>query len=159
MTRTFRSAVVAGLMTLVTLGAAENGRAAAPKKNDSPEMIDAVTEAHARAILGEIGTGFEKIKTGVYRTDVDGQPVVLIVEDGVVTIATSFEMGVSLKEVNKWNRSKRFARLYLDEDNDPILTADLELSSGVTLDSVKEWAKTYKLCLTIFRGTMKGKMS
>ncbi len=159
MTRTFRSALVAGFVTLATLGAADNLRAAAPVKNESPEMLDALSEAQAKAVLGEIGTGFEKIKPGLYRTSIDGFNVVLIVDNGCVTIAVAFaDLGVSLKEVNKWNRSKRFARLYLDEDDDPILTADLELNGGVTLDNVKEWAKTYKICLTIFRAAMKGKM-
>ena len=159
MIRTFRSAAVAGVLALATLGAAENVRAAAPVKNDAPEMLDSVTEAQARAILGEIGVGFEKVKPNLYRTSVDGQYVVLIVEAGVITIATGFQdLGVSLKEVNTWNRSKRFAKLYLDEDNDPILMADLEINGGISLTHLKDWAKTYKLCLKLFRESMKGKM-
>lgn len=40
---------------------------------------------------------------------------------------------VPLQKVNNWNYSYRFAKVYLDDDLDPVLESDLDLSGGVDL--------------------------
>ena len=41
---------------------------------------------------------------------------------------------VSLQTVNDWNYNYRFAKVYLDDDLDPVLESDLDLAGGVDLE-------------------------
>jgi hypothetical protein len=51
--------------------------------------------------------------------------------------------GASLGLMNDWNKSKRFGFAYLDEENDPFLNYDVNMSYGVSeqnfLDSLSLW--------------------
>lgn len=55
---------------------------------------------------------------------------------------------VSLEDINKWNRDKRFGRAYLDRDNDPVLEMDVNVDHGVTKanldDTFDYWVKVMK---------------
>jgi hypothetical protein len=51
---------------------------------------------------------------------------------------------VNLDAVNQWNRDKRFARAYLDHDNDPVLAMDVDLDDGgvtplLFVDNIEFW--------------------
>jgi len=51
---------------------------------------------------------------------------------------------VSLRDVNEWNRTKRFTKAYLDSDDDPILEMSVNLDNGVSrgnLDYTFDWWK------------------
>lgn len=52
---------------------------------------------------------------------------------------------VTLETVNRWNIKKRFAKAFLDTDNDPMLHLDVNLSSGVSEqnleDTFKKWIR------------------
>jgi hypothetical protein len=52
---------------------------------------------------------------------------------------------VDLPKLNEWNRTKRFARAYLDKENDPILEMDVDLDDGglsaaLFIDNIEFWA-------------------
>jgi hypothetical protein len=40
------------------------------------------------------------------------------------------EGSVPMAKMNEWNKTKRFARGYLDSDNDPVVEMDLDLDAG-----------------------------
>ena len=52
---------------------------------------------------------------------------------------------VDLPKINEWNRTKRFARAFLDKENDPILEMDVDLDDGglspaLFIDDIEFWA-------------------
>ncbi len=50
--------------------------------------------------------------------------------------AFSTDGKVPLQKVNDWNYSYRFAKVYLDDELDPVLESDLDLAGGVDLPGV-----------------------
>lgn len=53
------------------------------------------------------------------------------------------DIDLTLEQVNEWNTAFRFVRLNLDEDNDPVLSMDVDLTGGVTLARVNDALTTY----------------
>jgi hypothetical protein len=49
---------------------------------------------------------------------------------------------VSIDAINDWNKSFRFSRAYLDQDNDPIVEMDLDLAGGVCEDRIRDFLRT-----------------
>ena len=52
---------------------------------------------------------------------------------------------VSVARINEWNKTKRFGKAYLDDENDPILEMDVNLKGGVStknLDDTFDWWAT-----------------
>ena len=45
--------------------------------------------------------------------------------------------------MNDWNRTKRLSRAYLDDENDPILEADLLANAGFTAEQFLEWFEVF----------------
>jgi hypothetical protein len=55
-----------------------------------------------------------------------------------------FDKPMSLETINEWNRSQRFARAYLDKENDPIIEMDVDLDDGglsplLFVDNIEFW--------------------
>jgi hypothetical protein len=55
-----------------------------------------------------------------------------------------FDKPLPLETINEWNRSQRFARAYLDKENDPILEMDVDLDDGgltplLFVDNIEFW--------------------
>lgn len=49
---------------------------------------------------------------------------------------------VELRHMNQWNKRYRFSKAYLDDDGDPLLEADLELT-GVTRETVVKFVQNF----------------
>ena len=52
---------------------------------------------------------------------------------------------VGLDKINEWNRTKRFGRAFLDDENDPILEMDVDLDDGglsqaLFIDNIQFWS-------------------
>ncbi len=52
---------------------------------------------------------------------------------------------VGLALLNEWNRAKRFGRVFLDKENDPVLQMDVDLDDGgmsslLFIDNIEFWA-------------------
>jgi len=56
----------------------------------------------------------------------------------------------SLAAVNAWNRERRFARAFLDDEQDPHLQMDVDLDGGVTRTHLVETLSTWRAVLTLF---------
>jgi hypothetical protein len=54
-------------------------------------------------------------------------------------------------QLNDWNRTKRLSRAYLDDDNDPILEADLLANAGYTKEQFLEWFRVFNFSAMEFR--------
>ena len=93
----------------------------------------------------------------------NGYPVVNLAEDRVITIEIDgltyvlfvyddddlqlyFGLTgyvIDAEAMNTWNRAKRLSRAYLDEENDPILEADLLANAGYTREQFLEWLEVF----------------
>ncbi|QUW04751.1 YbjN domain-containing protein [Chloracidobacterium validum] len=86
----------------------------------------------------------------------DGLKMRLVKRDKSLLLAAGWGgQRMTLNRINEWNRSKRFAKAYLDNDNDPVLESDYELTGGVTEQNVKEWMKTFVYFAKEFQKYMK----
>ena len=56
----------------------------------------------------------------------------------------------TLAFVNAWNLEKRFAKAYLDADNDLVLEWDVDFDGGVTVGFISESVQTFQTMLTAF---------
>jgi hypothetical protein len=63
----------------------------------------------------------------------------------------------SVELLNEHTRNKRFARAYLDKDKDPVLSMDVSLEGGVTMQSLIESANRWRILLLLFRRTLTNK--
>ncbi len=58
---------------------------------------------------------------------------------------TGFDMpdGLSFEKANEWNQSKRYGKVYLDDDQDPFLEMNINMDGGLTqenfLDTFEIW--------------------
>lgn len=60
--------------------------------------------------------------------------------------------GVSLDKINKWNKDKRFARAYKDDEGDPVLEMDVDLDfAGIPRENVGETFNTWASLMDSFR--------
>ena len=59
---------------------------------------------------------------------------------------------VPLDKFNKWNKEKRFARAYKDNDGDPVLEMDIDLDfAGIPRENVGETFNTWGALMDSFR--------
>lgn len=59
---------------------------------------------------------------------------------------------LSLDRLNSWNRDKRFARAYRDEEGDPVLEMDIDLDfAGIPRENIGETLNTWSSLMDAFR--------
>ena len=59
---------------------------------------------------------------------------------------------VSLERLNQWNKDKRFARAYKDDEGDPVLEMDVDLDfAGIPRENVGETFNTWASLMDSFR--------
>ena len=59
---------------------------------------------------------------------------------------------VTLDRLNKWNKEKRFARAYKDDEGDPVLEMDVDLDfGGIPRENVGETFNTWSSLMDSFR--------
>lgn len=59
---------------------------------------------------------------------------------------------VSLDKLNSWNKDKRFARAYKDDESDPVLEMDVDLDfAGIPRENVGESFNTWASLMDSFR--------
>ncbi|NEX93372.1 YbjN domain-containing protein [Caulobacter sp. 17J65-9] len=62
-----------------------------------------------------------------------------------IQFSMSFDLkdGLSLSKANTWNREKRYLKLYLDDQNDPIFQYDMNVAPGVTYEALDDTFATW----------------
>lgn len=129
-----------------------------PNTGDAPAgpMIDA---RNAQAILAVLqGLGYRAL----LNADSDGDPRIDSASQGVnwsmyfygctngvdcqsVQYSAGFNLrnGIAMQTINTWNRTKRYGKSWIDDENDPYLEMDINLDGGVTeanfRDSLDIW--------------------
>lgn len=59
---------------------------------------------------------------------------------------------ISLERLNQWNKDKRFARAYRDDEGDPVLEMDVDLDfAGIPRENVGETFNTWASLMDSFR--------
>ena len=109
------------------------------------------SDANLVEILKDDGyRGVEIREEKVINIKVDGQMHVLYVYDDndlqMYYALTGYS--ISNEAINDWNKNQRLSRAYLDDDNDPVLEADLLANAGMTPRQITEW-------VTVFIGSAK----
>lgn len=61
----------------------------------------------------------------------------------------------SLKEANAWNAKERFAKVYLDDDNDPRLEMDVDLKHKVSKAYLAEMFDTWDALVISFKDSLR----
>ncbi len=124
-----------------------------PSAQAADEDVVAKMEAsRIERILEDFGLEYEELDNGVYTFRIEGLKVALFNKGETMQLYAGFSgRKVTLSRINEWNKGKRFSRAYLDDDNDPVIEADIELTGGVTERNVKEWMKTFAVSLTTFK--------
>jgi Putative bacterial sensory transduction regulator len=56
----------------------------------------------------------------------------------------------TLDFVNTWNKEKSYTKAYLDNDGDPVIEMDLELTGGVTEERIKDGVATFSNAMATF---------
>lgn len=64
----------------------------------------------------------------------------------------------TLEKLNSWNKEKRFARAYRDDEGDPVLEMDVDLDfNGIPRENVGEAVNTWKALVEAFQTHIHGK--
>lgn len=58
--------------------------------------------------------------------------------------------GMTWESANEWNKGKRFAKLYLDEDMDPWVQMDVNLDGGVSRANMVDTIDYWRLLMSAF---------
>lgn len=67
-------------------------------------------------------------------------------------LGIDMEDGVSPDKAIEWNSGYRFARMYLDEENDPILEYDLDVERGCTPEALSNAFERWVALIDTFDG-------
>ena len=129
------------------------------------ELINASNPATIKAILESQGwpaTLVSKEGDDPYlessRNDLKFLVLFMNCTDGKKCKTLQYYMGfsdakdVSLDKLNKWNKDKRFARAYKDDEGDPVLEMDVDLDfAGIPRENVGETFNTWASLMDSFR--------
>ena len=96
-----------------------------------------LTATIAKSSSGEryIQSSAEDVNFDVWMMDCGDKPRCASIE-----IQAGFDMskGTTLKVVNDWNGSKRYVTSWLDNENDPWIKMEINLSPGVTYEALED---------------------
>jgi hypothetical protein len=128
---------LAFLSVLLSLPVIAAGEDALQKSYTDEELVDILKGDGYRAV--------EISEERVITIKLDGLTYVLFVYDdddlqlyfGVTGYALDAE------QINAWNRAKRLSRAYIDDENDPVLEADLLANAGYTREQFLEWLEVF----------------
>ncbi|OYT72050.1 MAG: hypothetical protein CFK52_06020 [Chloracidobacterium sp. CP2_5A] len=118
----------------------------APQSASQQEVFDTMTTTRVERILRSFSdVQWRELDNNAYLIQLsDGLKMRLVKRDKSLMLAAAWGgQRLTLNRVNEWNRAKRFAKAYLDNESDPVLESDYELTGGVTEQNVKEWMKTF----------------
>lgn len=109
------------------------------------ELVDATNEYTLASILHGLGypVEVETLDDGdpVIRSKLEGTEFSIFfyncssgMECKTVQFYAGYDLtdGMTVDQMNEWNRTKRFGKVYLDDESDPRLEMDVNLDFGVT---------------------------
>lgn len=95
-----------------------------------------------------IKSTYEGAKFSVYFYECGGKPRCKSIQ-----FASGFAMngGIAVARVAEWNRTKRFGRVYQDNDNDPWIEMDMDMEHGGTTEALENNVDRWLLVMREFR--------
>lgn len=126
----FHTKLFGGLATAVMIASASVASADITAKNANVVM-KAMQSFGLVATMGEDSQGDPKISSRI--SDTKYSVYFYGCEDNdncnSILIKAGYDLnnGISASKVNEWNREKRFAKAYIDDDGDPFLEMDVNL--------------------------------
>ena len=119
------------------------------RAQDPQSLVRALQDAGYAAKLGTDRVGDPMITSGVAGTNFQIFFYNCTEHRNCATVqfhsGYDLRVPVDLPKLNEWNRTKRFARAFLDKENDPILEMDVDLDDGglspaLFIDNIEFWA-------------------
>ena len=117
------------------------------RAQDPDSVVEALQASGYTATLGTDGVGDPMVTSAVGGTTF--QIYFYNCTDNRECATVQFHSGYDLagqdvERMNEWNRTKRFARAYLDREDDPILEMDVDLDDGgvsrpLFIDNLQFW--------------------
>lgn len=108
-------------------------------------IVTEMTSEEIGKLMRDEGYNVTIEPNGVVTWEVAGMQTQVVTADNHESLLfhAAFKGGnATLRKVNAWNRTERFTRSYLDEDGDPHLELDLDLSGGVTTERIRDFLRT-----------------
>ena len=119
---------------------------------DQKEIVTKLSITATERLLKSMELEFEEIGNGIYRFELDDYKVLLYNKKRALQMYAGFAgFDVTLGRINEWNRTKRFSKAYLDDDDDPCLESDLDLEGGVATAAIQEFIETFRVSVEMFR--------
>jgi len=115
------------------------------KHYSDEELIEMLKDDGFRAV--------ELTEERVIKIRVDGLPYFLYIydDDDLQLYFGLTGYSVDVNAMNDWNRTRRLSRAYIDDENDPVLEADLLANAGYTKEQFLEWFKVFTYSVLEFR--------
>ncbi len=114
-------------------------------------VVTKLSISEAERLMKSLELEFEEMDNGVYRFDLGDFKVLFYNKKQALQLYAGFTgFDVTLGRINEWNRTKRFSKAYLDDDDDPCLESDLDLEGGVSVKSIGEFIKTFGISVETF---------
>lgn len=134
---------------------------APPAPSTSGDGVTKVTVEQLSKVLQEAGYRAEIVTTSkrpYIRTGLSGRRVAIYLYDCTGNDCTSYQFSAiynkntkfTVDYVNEWNKKKRFAKAYLDNDGDLNFEWDVDLDGGVTPAYLKQTVLAFERSLGIF---------
>jgi hypothetical protein len=116
------------------------------------EVLSEVSTEQLQKLLEGMGYEVQQTKEDVLRFAIEGHTALIINKKTNLQFYSYFEKKkkMDLKKVNEWNATKRFSRVYLDQDGDAVIEWDVDLEGGTTAGGLKESIRTYRLAVMAF---------
>lgn len=129
--------------------------------NGSVSVYTEITSSDVEGILDEMNLEYES------KTTSDGDPLLVVTLGSYKAVIvfydcsgsgcqslglmTGFSMSNSptLSLINEWNSSKRYATAFLDSDNDPWISADLDIAGGVSSGAIERFITRFKVSILV----------
>ncbi|HXE58446.1 MAG TPA: YbjN domain-containing protein [Gemmatimonadales bacterium] len=112
--------------------------------------VTEISTEQLQKLLEGMGYEVEEPKEDVLRFGIEGHSALIINKKTNIQFYSFFKKKADVQKMNEWNRAKRFSRVYIDGDGDPVIEWDLDLEGGTTLGAVKESIRTYRLAVVTF---------
>ncbi len=131
------------LVLILPLGAAAQD--SLKKHYSDDELIEILEKDGYRAV--------EKSEDRVISIKIDGLTYYLFIyeDDDLQLYFGLTGYLVDADDMNNWNRNKRLSRAYLDDEDDPILEADLLANAGYTAEQFIEWLEVFSFSAREFQ--------
>lgn len=118
------------------------------------EAMTRISASQLQDIISEAGYNAEQQKENVLKVKMGEVSVLFFISENKQSIQAyaGFKGGdASLKNMNEWNKNKRYSRAYKDDDGDAVMELDLDLEGGVSESRIVNFIQTVALSAKVFR--------